>query len=157
MNCVDFEKWLDEGMPRESSGPAQAHLERCPACAAFERAALEVDRFLAAPPPAAPRQFTDRVLARIARPESYEAQEPSWLVSLAIPVAIAALAVSLGGAVVVRIASVARWSIDAPASSRLLTSVWHDPNLLAGVVLALAPAMIALSVQVYREAERRAS
>ena len=84
MNCLEFERLLDEGAPDALREAARAHAEACAVCArSLERArALEsaLDRHFAALASASEQAplagFTDRVLARV---ERGEARGVRWL------------------------------------------------------------------------------
>jgi hypothetical protein len=70
MNCSNFERWLDEGMPVADETAATLHSRGCGRCAAALRAASELDSLLVASPPRSPARLVDRVMERIERAES---------------------------------------------------------------------------------------
>jgi hypothetical protein len=102
MNCVAFERWLDDGMLEETRDAAERHAEHCARCAAALAAALEIDALLDAAPAAAPTHFSERVMARVrtaaARPTAQAIVRPpfAWWVEAASEPATA-LAVAIAG------------------------------------------------------------
>ena len=65
MNCDEFTRWLDEGLPG-SNLRAEAHAAECARCAGELAAARELERLLADGPPAPAANLTGRVMARVA-------------------------------------------------------------------------------------------
>lgn len=87
MNCVAFERWLDEGDVAEVPAEFAAHVAACDRCtrALTQARALEaaLDTHFSAEPVAAPVSFAHGVLARI---DVLEAQRaPALFVSDALP------------------------------------------------------------------------
>ena len=79
MNCLVFERLLDEGAPDEMPAEALAHARTCEACARSLARARSLERALAAhfsEPLGVPAGFTDRVMARV---ERGEARGVRWL------------------------------------------------------------------------------
>jgi hypothetical protein len=71
-NCSEFDRWLDQGRPKERAAAAEAHASTCARCARTLAAELAIVAAFALPvggtveEPAAPVGFTDRVMARVA-------------------------------------------------------------------------------------------
>jgi hypothetical protein len=67
MHCRDVERWLDEGGPASSQVDAHAHARVCARCQASLAAVDELQDLLQSPGVPAPRDFADRVMARVAQ------------------------------------------------------------------------------------------
>ena len=67
MDCNEFERWLDEGMPGDeaSRGAAERHAASCQGCAEAAGAARTLEALLAAPAASAPSGFAGRVMERV--------------------------------------------------------------------------------------------
>lgn len=79
MNCLAFERLLDEGAPERLSAEALAHARECARCARSLARARSLERALEthfSADVAAPDGFADRVLARV---ERGEARGVRWL------------------------------------------------------------------------------
>jgi hypothetical protein len=79
VNCLAFERLLDEGAPDRLPAEALAHARTCEACARSLARARSLERSLEAhfsEKLAAPAGFTDRVMARV---ERGEARGVRWL------------------------------------------------------------------------------
>jgi hypothetical protein len=173
MNCNDVDRWLDDGMPARDEARARAHAAACARCGAALAALAEIDALLAAPPLApAPRGFTDRVMARVARADAAVAHATATL-SLPLPwwVRIAAepstaLALLLAGVTLLKAnallalsSSVAAWVAAlgtrvAAAPTPALPDLLSQPVVLFGLALALAPAAAWLSWVLFAWTER---
>ncbi|MBI3929999.1 MAG: hypothetical protein HY319_30955 [Armatimonadetes bacterium] len=75
MSCEPIRRQLEEhlavGIPADLlPGTLRAHLESCPACAAFADAARELNRLLEEPLPLPPPDLSQRVMAAVAREET---------------------------------------------------------------------------------------
>ena len=73
MNCLAFERFLDEGAPDQLLAEALAHVRECEACARSLARARSLERALEAhfsSEPEVPAGFADRVMARVSRGES---------------------------------------------------------------------------------------
>jgi hypothetical protein len=76
MNCREFDRWLDAGMPVAQAAEAEAHVLGCARCARLRAAERAIAAAFAVTPGAAagasaseasaPEGFTDRVMARVA-------------------------------------------------------------------------------------------
>ena len=67
MNCAQLLVWLDQGMPEAEGAPARAHVASCARCRAALAAARELEAAFESAPIAAPRDFTERIMSRVAR------------------------------------------------------------------------------------------
>lgn len=91
MNCMEFRRLLDEGRLQ-----ANEHAAACERCASELRAAIEVERMLAAFVPAAARAgLEDEVLHRIRRRRSWHDAPAAFAQVLAEPVIAVSLALTL--------------------------------------------------------------
>ncbi len=104
MDCVEFERWLDEGMPSDEGAATRAHALSCPRCAAEEARARAIESALATPAASVPAGFADRVLSRVeadARPSVPAVPlprllaVPRWVRPLGAPVVAIPLALAL--------------------------------------------------------------
>lgn len=94
MTCHEFERWLDDGMPRTAEAEALDHARSCPGCAGARAATLAIVSALAQPTAPAPAGFADRVLARIEHPVLAPvpvSATPWWLRALTEPAGVLAL------------------------------------------------------------------
>ena len=140
MNCLEFERLLDEGAPEWLPEAALAHARTCASCAASLARARSLERALErhfsadVPPPAG---FADRVMARV---ERGEARGVRWL---ALPSALPWWTrAALEPGVVLALATVAlfvwrgdRWLAGARAAWNGLAAapkVVHDGLLAVG-------------------------
>ncbi|HTM57800.1 MAG TPA: hypothetical protein VL123_05235 [Candidatus Udaeobacter sp.] len=101
MNCVDLDRWLDQGAPDSLEAATRAHAGSCPRCAAEIARMSEIDRALASFHAPAPSGFTSGVMRRVAafprRPILWAPAPPvAWWVRVAADPA-AALALLLAG------------------------------------------------------------
>jgi len=114
MNCPEFERWLDLGMPEGWRADALRHADACEGCAESLAAAGAVEAMLreepaGAAPAEAPRGFSELVLARIegsergAHVHAVPQREPWWIAWALDP----ASAVAITAAVV--LTAIARW------------------------------------------------
>ena len=96
MKCLEFERWLDDGMPQPPEKAVREHAVRCARCADSLRAALEIEGILGRPAPAAPSSLADRVVERISEEGRRQAPiallypvpaMPWWLEAVADPAA----------------------------------------------------------------------
>jgi hypothetical protein len=108
MNCLAFERLLDEGAPHRLSAPALAHAGECARCERSLARARSLERalerqFTSEPLPAdnVPAGFTDRVLARVERGEARGVRGralpdalPWWVRAAADPAVLLASAVA---------------------------------------------------------------
>jgi len=70
-SCAEFERWLDDGRPREDEGMAVAHAAECAPCRVSLAAARALEEALAlSPATTAPAGFTDAVMRRMRAAES---------------------------------------------------------------------------------------
>ncbi|HUL75983.1 MAG TPA: hypothetical protein VL691_01870 [Vicinamibacteria bacterium] len=70
-SCAEFERWLDDGRPRENEGLAVAHAAACARCRDSLAAARALEEALALPSATtAPAGFTDAVMRRLGAAES---------------------------------------------------------------------------------------
>ncbi|HEY6194800.1 MAG TPA: hypothetical protein VI504_07120, partial [Candidatus Eisenbacteria bacterium] len=83
MNCLAFERLLDEGEPDRLPAAARAHANECTRCARSLARARSLERALErhfasalAPGETVPAAFADRVMARV---EAGEARGVRWL------------------------------------------------------------------------------
>lgn len=84
MTCDAFDRWLDDGAGEAGAAEARAHARTCVRCARALDAMLEVEAALANAP-AAPRGFTDRVMARVAATPQETAVPRATAGALAVP------------------------------------------------------------------------
>lgn len=86
MNCRDFERWLDEGMPDGTA--ARQHSDACDSCRSKLSAAEAMEAALAHGIPsgvAAPAGFTDAVMQRVANLEAARTPQRFGVVRDAFP------------------------------------------------------------------------
>jgi len=81
MNCSDFTRWLDAGMPAETESAARDHAARCEGCSAALRADLEIASLLdpqyRVPLPDRSR-FVERVMAEVVSAQGREPRQNPW-------------------------------------------------------------------------------
>lgn len=108
MDCLAFERLLDDGAPHRLSAPALAHARECARCERSLARARSLERALErhftsvpAPADAVPAGFTDRVLARVERGEARGVHGlalpealPWWVRAAADPAVLLAFAVA---------------------------------------------------------------
>lgn len=161
IDCAMFEQWLDAGADPALDTAMHAHAAGCPSCAAALAAMTEIDAWLAAPV-AAPREFTDAIMARIAHALPVSAMPPAddmpwWLAVLQHPAVVLATVVAalllwkadalvagvaigtswLAETIVTAESHLAAWmAISAPAA---LSAPGSTSLAATGVALALAP------------------
>jgi hypothetical protein len=150
VNCVAFERWLDERCPDDASTAAGAHAAACAACAHAWRAAVALETALAASPSPAPEGFTERVMARV-RPGAARASLPAglpapvspampwWIRAAGEPATVLALvvaaAVAWGGEGLTALAAAARAALAGMAAPAAV------PGLSAGAALGIQAAL----------------
>ena len=138
MNCLAFERFLDEGAPDQLLAEALAHVRECEACARSLARARSLERALEAhfsSEPEVPAGFADRVMARV---ERGEARGVRWL---ALPSALPWWTrAAFEPGVVLALATVAlfvwrgdRWLAGAQAAWNTLSAApgWAHNGLLA--------------------------
>ena len=138
MNCLAFERLLDEGAPDRLPAEALAHARECEACARSLARARSLEQALEAhfsEAPEVPAGFADRVMARV---ERGEARGVRWL---ALPSALPWWTrAALEPGVVLALATVAlfvwrgdRWLAGAHAAWNALAAApkWAHDGLLA--------------------------
>lgn len=172
MTCVEFERWLDDGMPDVMREAADRHVAACPSCAAALAVARELDAMLARAVVVAPDEITNAVLARIAVIEARLAlarELPWWVRATADPAAAlaftaAALAlwqrqamIEAGGLFAARATA---WVAELPgavagASSLGALESLTRPEILAGLVLAASPLLAWSAAVLWNRADRR--
>ena len=166
--CRAFDTWLDEGMP-EADGAARAHAAGCARCARALDAARALGRALADELHAAPRGFTEAVMARIAIRAPGLTMPPTslawWLRAPAHPAA--ALALMLAAVVTAGRGAIADWALGlrvatAEAVARGLPSAltgalalpgFEEPVVRFGIALGLVPLVLLASLVLYRWSE----
>jgi len=161
MDCVRFERWLDEGMGETAGAAGRAHAVSCARCGAALAAARALEAALERPAIAAPADFTARVMERVARARMarwltwIEPEVLPWWVRAAAEPATA-LSLTLGALVLWQYPALARFTAAAfqalasPAVAAFMQrwavprlalepSVFSDPFVFAGLVLAGLP------------------
>jgi anti-sigma factor RsiW len=158
--CDELERWLDEGLPPETRGLGEAHVQQCARCreALAAAGAVEGALRLREPSPRAPAGFTDAVMQRVsvarhaATPSTVRAGSLlGWAVgdtattafcALALLVGwwgapLWALAVAISGRVVALAAALSVFVLTPPAA----LDAFASPAVLGGLALALLPAI----------------
>jgi len=178
VTCAEFDRWLDEGQPRERLEAMSAHATSCARCMRALAAALEVDALLASPDRIAgraPADFTERVMNRVivtpqisAAPISAPARlgtglrsGPLWLRAVSDPAVVLALLV----------AALVAWRgpalvVAAPAAALALAgraaALFSAPRLVPpgvpdwarlGVMIAALPPLAWLGWRLFRATE----
>jgi hypothetical protein len=94
MNCTEFSRWLDLGMPATAAKAAGIHAGICSSCARMWEAERSLDSLLREESEALPRHFVDNVMRRIAAdqpwpgpvaPLQQDPELPWWIRALAEP------------------------------------------------------------------------
>lgn len=183
-DCTAFERWLDDGLPGSGAAPARAHASTCARCASLLELEETLATPLRTQ---APADFSDKVMGRIhAAPRRAVRLVPSafptpmWVRAFMDPlVALVVTAIVLtwfgrgalldiGASVAARWAS-AQWpaftwpAVQIPGAaavgslSQWLASMSARPTLLAGILVAIAPAVLLGSWQLFRWTDRLAS
>lgn len=178
MTCAAFERWLDRGSPPEGEAEALAHAAACARCAAALEAMRGIDAILRSPAPAAPRDFTDGVMQRVAEASAARAARPEWAsADEALPWWIAA-AGQPATVLAAGLAALVMWRAEAlfaagAAAARATGAGWDafsrlagnwlaplaslgiptDPAVQVGIGLALLPAVLLLSLRLERWSE----
>ncbi len=179
MSCGALERWLDDGRPQAGAEAMRAHAAGCPRCAALLRAAESVERLLAEPGPAvaAPPAFAAEVMRRVREVRAARAAAQllalppalAWWLRLAADpvVALGLILASLlawrhealwtfASWSAARIAALREVSLQLPGATSLTFTLpaalrlFTDPTVLLGLVMALVPALLWLSWQLYR-------
>jgi hypothetical protein len=173
LNCREFQRRLDEGMPRGAAAAFEAHATGCAACAEELRAASAVEELLSGDLVAvrAPEGFTDRVLQGVRAAGVNRSVFPAWLLGDSFPWWVRAateprvvLALVLFSLVVWRAdflrvlaftvaVEASRWMDAGFARFAPLQDALARPEVVAGVVLALIPLLAMGSAVLYRGAE----
>jgi hypothetical protein len=174
VNCSEFARWLDQGMPAADAAAANAHAGSCAACARALEVALDLDTLLTAVPAAAPAAFTDQVMARVAAAEHALAHSaplpaveaiPWWVRAAADPATVGAFVVAAllagFGNRLLALAAAASWQqLVAPlagwgeALSERLASLALEPAAWLGIGLAVLPLVLYATLFLYRQTER---
>ena len=160
-SCDELEHWLDEGLPPETRGLGEAHVQECARCREALAAAEAVEGVLRLrePPPRAPAGFTDAVMQRVsgarntATPSAVRVLSLlGWAVGDTATTALCvlallvgwwgaplwALAVAISARVVAFAAALSAFVLTPPAA----LDAFASPAVLAGLVLALLPAIV---------------
>ena len=173
MDCIEFERWLDEGMTGYEAvrGAAERHATSCPACATAAAAARSVEALLAASPASAPSGFADRVMQRVragARPGGAAAWIPAapampwWIRALSDPAT--AVTITLGilflliagspGTIAAVLSPVFRAaSILLPSSLESSGTASASLPVQAGIALGILPIALLASFPLFRWSE----
>lgn len=157
MDCLAFERLLDEGTPHRLSAPALAHARECARCERSLARARSLERALEreftsepAPADAVPAGFTDRVLARVEKGEARGVRWlalpealPWWVRAAADPAAL--LAFGVAALIVWRgeqlLLSARTWHVDPARAAAWLADATRFSGLDA-VAGALAAALL---------------
>jgi len=171
VNCAAFLRWLDDGRPESEASAARTHARGCDACARQLDAALELDAALTAGRPAS-RDFTDRVMARVAETPQ-RALAPAVLVALPLAPVLpwwvraamqpATILAAIAAAVLLGwgddlVQNAGAWSglLDGMATGR--AAPWAaDPRVPLAVAIAVAPGVAWVSRRLYAWGSRLAS
>ena len=167
--CIDFDVWLNEGMPHPGATPSLAHAEQCPRCNAAWSAVRELESALSSAAFMAPTGFTDAVMSRIQRTSEVSGHAPAMLPS---PISWWVRAAEQPASVLaVLVAGLVLWKSDAIRASALaaafklgqltmdlklpaLGEPLSRPVLTLGLTLALLPTAVLASLSLYHWAER---
>ncbi|MFN8180077.1 MAG: hypothetical protein U0167_19245 [bacterium] len=168
MDCRDFEAWLDAAGPEAGRADADAHARACPDCAALLAADADLEAALGASLHAGPTDFTDRVMARVAKesrakaalPIEPELLWPWWVQILREPQALLGLGLgaiyaAVGGHLVPTVRQgVAVLLAAAPGWTARLGAVEPSPVMIAACAL---PIVAGASWALYRLASAAAA
>jgi hypothetical protein len=170
MDCNEFERWLDEGMPgsETSRGAAERHAASCRGCAEAAGAARTLEALLVAHAAAAPSGFAARVMERVvlgmrtghrtARIPAAPAM-PWWIRAMSDPAAAVTFTLGILGLMIAgRPHEVAAaLSPLLRAASVLLVSPLKEPAaglaslpIQAGIALGVLPIVVLASFPLYR-------
>jgi hypothetical protein len=168
VDCRDFEAWLDAGRSEEGRVAADAHASACPGCAALVAADAGLEVALGASLLASPSDFTDRVMARVAKesrakaslPIDPELLLPWWVQILREPQALLGLVLgaiyATSGAHLFPVVrqGVAVFLAAAPGMTARLGTVGPSPVMIAAFAL---PIVAGASWALYRLASAAAA
>jgi hypothetical protein len=161
MDCEYFERWLDEGPGETPGAEGHAHAASCARCGAALAAARALDAALERSAIAAPADFAERVMERVARARQarllawIEPEVLPWWVraaaepTTALSLALAAL-VSWQYPVLARFTVAAFQALASPAVATFMQQLaaprftldlaaFSDPFVFTGLVLAGLP------------------
>lgn len=175
MNCRDFDRWLDQGMPARTAVAAENHRSICPVCSRAFETQRTLDALLPGVPGAATPRLIDSVMARV----SSETGDPAAILfsdlDLELPLWIRTLMQPATALATVAAVCLIAWGEDFLASavsgmdrlagfvrlsSVLLPSAqWisDHPALAVSIVIPVSVGILALSIALYRGTLRIAS
>ena len=170
MDCNEFERWLDEGMPgsETSRGAAERHAASCRRCAEAAAMARTLEALLAMSASSAPAGFAGRVMERVllaartghpAIPIPAAPAMPWWIRAMSDPAAVVTFTLGVLGLMIAGNPR-AVGGILSPllrAASVLLLSSPAQPApgpaslpVQAGIALAILPIVMLASFPLYR-------
>jgi hypothetical protein len=170
MDCNEFERWLDEGMPADdpSRDAAERHAASCGRCAETAGAARTLEALLAAAPASAPSGFAGRVMERVrlgmrtGRPAVRIPAAPAmpwWIRAMSDPAAAVTFTLGILGLVIAGRPHALAGALSPllRAASVLLVSSLEGPAaglaslpVQAGIALGVLPIVVLASFPLYR-------
>jgi hypothetical protein len=155
MQCHDLDDLIEAIAARdiEPDAAARAHLDRCARCSAALALAREIEGALAAPPPAAPAQFANTVMARVRRERWRREQRLDVVFNVSIA---AGILLVVGG--VWMLLNLSGLTAVTGEASRVLAEASADVfarAASAAPTYALATLMFVMAVGIWAWAERR--
>ena len=157
MNCLDFDRLLDQGEPSRLGPESLAHAEGCPRCARALASARGLERALdahfAGADVLAPAGFADRVMARVAAASAVASRTPwclaedplPWWTRLAAEPAVA-LAVALASLLLWRGDALLRAAAALPVGVRSVSNAALSHVTDAGLLASVTHAIVAPTV-----------
>jgi hypothetical protein len=157
--CARVGRWLDDGMPPDGRGAAEAHASGCARCTAALAAALDVEVLLAREPAAAAEGFTAAVMRRVG-PRHDPAAPPAIVVPPTVPWWTRAAA-EPAAAVGLALAAWAFWELDRVEANgaRLVAAllalqtrlpILAEPTVRLGLAWLAVPVWLLLGLVLYR-------